>query len=142
MRSADLKSHAGQVSLPGGTKEKEDSDAVMTALREAEEEIGLSPDSVEVIGVLGEILLPSGFAVTPVVGLVGKEPELVPCPIEVDEIFKAPTDLILNPDSWEMTMMEFQGRQRKIMELSFQGFRVWGATATILHHLATIINIR
>jgi len=140
VRSPDLSSHAGQVSLPGGTREQHDTDAIMTALREAEEEIGLQQEVVQVIGQLGRIFLPSGFEVTPVIGLVEPEPSLRPCPIEVNEIFTAPTDLLMNPASYSESSMEYQGRPRKVLELFHQGFRVWGATAAILHHLAAEIN--
>ena len=137
VRSPDLTSHAGQVSLPGGTREQHDTDAVMTALREAEEEIGLQQETVQVIGQLGQIFLPSGFEVTPVIGLIEPEPDLRPCPIEVNEIFTAPTDLLMDPSSYRESSMDYQGRPRKILELFYQGFRVWGATAAILHHLAS-----
>jgi 8-oxo-dGTP pyrophosphatase MutT (NUDIX family) len=125
------------VSLPGGTRERQDTGDIMTALREAEEEVGLRPEAVEIIGQLGRILLPSGFEVTPVVGLVDPDPILLPCPVEVDEIFMAPTSLLLDPDSYEESMMEFQGVHRRILEVYHGGFRIWGATASILHHLAT-----
>jgi len=140
VRSPELTSHAGQVSLPGGTSEQQDTDEVMTALREAEEEIGLQQDAVEVIGQLGRILLPSGFEVTPVIGLLNPDPALRPCPIEVNEIFTVPTNLLMSPDSYQESSMDYQGRQRKILELIYEGFRVWGATAAILHHLAREID--
>ncbi len=140
VRSNDLSSHAGQVSLPGGTKEIHDADDIATALRESEEEIGLNPDAVEIIGQLGEILIPSGFKVTPVIGLVESEPQLTPCPIEVNEIFTVPTSLLLDPDSYGESMMDYGGKPRRILELNYQGYRIWGATAVILHHLASQIN--
>lgn len=136
VRSADLSSHAGQVSLPGGTREEHDETDVATALRETEEEIGLNPDKVEVLGQLGDILLPSGFQVTPVIGLVQPAPELTPCPIEVHEIFTAPTTLLLSSSSYVATSMEYGGKPRQILEINYQGYRIWGATAVILHHLA------
>ena len=74
VRSKNLNSHPGQISLPGGSEEAIDSDVVATALRESEEEIGLAQDDVEVIGRLGDMALPSGFQITPIVGLI--EPDL------------------------------------------------------------------
>ncbi|MBT8148226.1 MAG: coenzyme A pyrophosphatase, partial [Gammaproteobacteria bacterium] len=59
------------------------------------------------------------------------------CPIEVNEIFTAPTDLLMNPSSYLESSMDYEGRSRRILELFYQGFRVWGATAAILHHLAS-----
>ena len=70
VRSENLRSHAGQISLPGGTRDAEDADDVATALRESEEEIGLPASQVEVIGKLGDMALPSGFHITPIVGLI------------------------------------------------------------------------
>ncbi len=140
VRSPNLSSHGGQVSLPGGTREQQDTSDVMTALREAQEEIGLAPESVQVLGQLGQILLTSGFEVTPVIGLVDATTELRPCPIEVNEIFTAPTSLLMDPLSYSESAIEYQGRQRRILELHYGGFRVWGATATILHHLAVEID--
>ncbi|MCB1671274.1 MAG: CoA pyrophosphatase [Gammaproteobacteria bacterium] len=136
VRSPELSSHAGQVSLPGGTREVQDTDEIMTALREAEEEIGLAPESVQVLGRLGQILLPSGFEVTPVIGLLEPAPVLRPCPVEVHEIFTAPTSLLMTPSSYLESAMDYRGESRRILELHYQGFRVWGATAAILHHLA------
>ena len=142
VRSNDLSSHAGQVSLPGGTREIHDVDDIETALRESEEEIGLSPESVEIIGQLGDIQLPSGFQVTPVIGLIEPEPQLTPCPIEVSEIFMVPTVLLLNPESYSFSIMEYQGKPRRILELHFEGYRIWGATAVILHHLASQLDLK
>jgi len=141
VRSDDLSSHAGQVSFPGGTREVYDADDIETALRESEEEIGLDPKSVEIIGQLGEIRLPSGFEVTPVIGLIEPGPQLTPCPIEVNEIFMAPTSLLLDPQSYGESMMDYDGKPRRILELYYEGYRIWGATAVILHHLANRIEL-
>ena len=136
VRSKSLNSHPGQISLPGGSEEPNDFDVVATALRESEEEIGLARSNVEVIGRLGDIALPSGFQVTPVVGIIEPGLEFVPCPIEVAEIFHVPLSLLLNPDSYNSTSMTYDSQERKILELQFERYRVWGATAAILFHLA------
>ncbi|PCI75847.1 MAG: CoA pyrophosphatase [SAR86 cluster bacterium] len=140
VRSENLNSHAGQVSLPGGSEEAIDSDVVATALRESEEEIGLAQGDVEVIGRLGDMALPSGFQITPIVGLIEPDMEFAPCPIEVAEIFYAPLSLLMNPDSYDSISMNYDNRARKILELQFERFRIWGATAAILHHLAQMIE--
>lgn len=136
VRSANLKSHAGQISLPGGTQEARDADVYATALRESEEEIGLPPHQVEVIGRLGELALPSGFRVTPIVGVIEPGLQLSPCPIEVADIFRAPLSLVLDPQAYRATEMHFDNMPRKILELTYEDYRIWGATAAILHHLA------
>ena len=140
VRSKNLNSHPGQISLPGGSEEASDSDVVATALRESEEEIGLAQDSVEVIGRLGDMALPSGFQITPIVGLIEPDLEYVPCPIEVAEIFHAPLSLLMNPDSYKSTSMTYHNQSRKVLELQFERFRIWGATAAILYHLAQMIE--
>ena len=144
VRSENLNSHAGQVSLPGGSEEAIDSSVVATALRESEEEIGLAQDNVEVIGRLGDMALPSGFQIKRLKegGIPIFEPglEFVPCPIEVAEIFHAPLSLLMNPASYNATTMTYNSQARKILELQFERFRIWGATATILYHLAQMIE--
>ena len=136
VRSENLKSHAGQISLPGGTSEAEDPDAVATALRECEEEIGLKTEHVEIIGQLGDLALPSGFHVTPVVGLIQTGLSFTPCPVEVADIFQAPLELLLDTSAYTHSTMVFNEVPRKILELQYQHYRIWGATAAILYHLA------
>ena len=140
VRSENLNNHPGQISLPGGSEEAIDSDVVATALRESEEEIGLAQGDVEVIGRLGDMALPSGFQITPIVGLIEPDLDYVPCPIEVAEIFHAPLSLLINPDSYKSTSMTYDNQSRKILELQFERFRIWGATAAILYHLAQMIE--
>ncbi|GJM13760.1 MAG: hypothetical protein DHS20C12_21630 [Pseudohongiella sp.] len=140
VRSENLTSHAGQVSLPGGSEEDSDSGVVATALRESEEEIGLPQSHVEVIGRLGDMALPSGFQITPIVGLIEPDLEYVPCPIEVAQIFHAPLSLLMNPESYRSTSMTYDSQARKILEVQFEEHRIWGATAAILYHLAQKIG--
>lgn len=136
VRSANLKSHAGQISLPGGTQDAGDVDVYATALRESEEEIGLPASKVEIIGRLGELALPSGFRVTPIVGVIEPGLPLTPCPLEVADIFHAPLSLVLDPNAYRSSEMLFNNVPRKILELTYEDYRIWGATAAILHHLA------
>jgi len=137
VRTDNLSSHAGQVSFPGGTVDEEDTDPVHTALRESAEEIGLRPDSVQIIGQLGQILLPSGFCVTPIVGLIEPGVLFIPSPREVAHIFHAPSSLLLNPAQYQRKVMTWQNIERHVLELHFEQHRIWGATATILHHLGS-----
>lgn len=136
VRAAHLKSHGGQISLPGGTKEEQDPDFQTTALRESEEEIGLLAHQVQVLGKLGDMALPSGFRITPFVGLIDSGLEFVPSPDEVADIFHAPLELLLDPGAYQKTIMEFNGEDRIILEINFEKYRIWGATAAILYHLA------
>ena len=140
VRSSNLKSHAGQISLPGGTKEDQDADDVATALRESEEEIGLSPSSVEIIGRLGSLALPSGFLVKPIVGVVDQGLIYKPQQEEVAEVFQVPLDLILDISAYKKSQVEFKGARSTILELQYENYRIWGATAAILYHLAFEIS--
>ncbi|MSR11020.1 MAG: CoA pyrophosphatase [Gammaproteobacteria bacterium] len=136
VRSANLKSHAGQISLPGGSQDARDADVYATALRESEEEIGLPPSKVEIIGRLGELALPSGFRVTPIIGLIDSGLQFSPCPLEVADIFHAPLSLVMNPHAYRSTEIHYDKVARKTLELTYEDYRIWGATAAILHHLA------
>ncbi|MDG2421190.1 MAG: CoA pyrophosphatase [Gammaproteobacteria bacterium] len=136
VRSPNLKSHAGQISLPGGTREDLDADDIATALRESEEEIGLSPSAVEIIGRLGSLALPSGFLVKPIVGVVDQGLIYNPQQEEVADIFQVPLDLILDISAYKNSQVEFAGVNRTILELQYENYRIWGATAAILYHLA------
>lgn len=136
VRSENMRSHAGQISLPGGTRDAEDSDDIATALRESEEEIGLPASQVEVIGKLGDMALPSGFHITPIVGLIQPGLTFTPALEEVADIFQAPLDLVLDPNAYKASFMTFNDIERKILELHHEDYRIWGATAAILYHLA------
>ncbi len=136
LRTEHLSSHAGQVSFPGGTREDGDISLEHTALRESEEEIGLRPEAVRVIGRLGNLLMPSGYCVTPVVGLFAADTPLIPSPREVAEIFAVPTAIALNPASYLRSSMLYGDLEREVLEFHHDGYRIWGATATMLHHLA------
>ena len=140
VRSSDLKSHAGQISLPGGTREGMDSDLTATALRESEEEIGLTPSEVKIIGRLGDLTLPSGYMVTPIVGVINPGIKFIRQEDEVADIFQAPLDLVLDIPSYKKSKVEFKGKERTILELQHEDYRIWGATAAILFDLAQQIS--
>lgn len=140
VRSENLRSHAGQISFPGGSYEPQDEDLIATALRETDEEIGIAPHQVEVIGKLGDMALPSGFMITPVVGLVADDIELAPCPIEVADIFHVPLPVLLDPRQYKSSQFQYENASRTTLELHFEDYRIWGATAAILFHLATELS--
>ena len=136
VRSSNLKSHAGQVSLPGGTSEEQDRDLTATALRESYEEIGLRPEGVEILGQLGELVMPSGYRVTPVVGIIENDLDYVANPAEVDSIFLAPLSLVLDTEAYMRSTVTYRDIERTVLELHHGDHRIWGATAAILYHLA------
>jgi len=140
VRSENLRNHAGQISFPGGSSEPGDQDEAATALRETEEEIGISPSQVEILGNLGDMALPSGFLITPVVGLIEPGLEFMPCPAEVADVFQIPLSLVLEPAAYRDSTWEYQARSRRVLELYYEDYRIWGATAAMLFHLASEVS--
>ena len=134
-RTAHLKSHAGQVSFPGGRAEPGDASAEYTALREAEEEIGLRRERVELLGRLPDYRTRTGFRVSPVIGVVVPPLELAPDPREVESVFEVPLDFLLDERNRERRTREFQGLQVGYYVYEYQGHMIWGATAGMLVNL-------
>ena len=134
-RTSHLKSHSGQVSFPGGRAEAHDPSAEFTALREAQEEIGLAPEKVEIIGRLPDYRTRTGFRVTPVVGLVAPPLDLKPDANEVEEIFEVPLDFLLDPANCQRHTREWQGRAVGFYVFEHGGRTIWGATAGMLVNL-------
>jgi 8-oxo-dGTP pyrophosphatase MutT (NUDIX family) len=128
-RTAHLHDHPGQVAFPGGRREAGDATPIITALRETEEEIGLSRRQVDVLGILPEYQTGTGFRVTPVVGLVSPPLELKLDSFEVAEVFETPLAFLLDPGNHQRLSMEIAGALREFWAMPFQGYFIWGATA-------------
>ena len=139
-RTLHLKAHSGQVSFPGGRAEPEDPTPEFTALREAQEEIGVAMDRVEVVGRLPDYRTRTGFRVTPVVGLLAPPLSLAPDPREVAEVFEVPLSFLLDPRNHRRETRELQGRQVGYYVMQYGSRTIWGATAgmlvTLYRHLA------
>ena len=135
-RTAQLSTHAGQVSFPGGRIDPGDADAEAAALREATEEIGLRPEDVAVIGRLDDHLTGTGFRITPVVGLIPPGLPLEPNPDEVAAMFELPMAVLLDPNAPQRREMEYRGRLRQFWVWPHPEHYIWGATAAILMQLA------
>jgi len=132
VRTDALRDHAGQVSFPGGSLEPGDGSPRDTALREAEEEVDLRPDLVEIIGELDEVyILPSDFLVRPVVGLLRPEAELVMAPEEVEEIFSVPLAELMSPKALKEVVWEREVRLYEVRVFAVGGYEIWGATAAM-----------
>lgn len=132
LRTDALRDHAGQVSFPGGSLEPGDGSLRETALREAEEEVDLRPDLVEVVGELDEVYIPpSGFLVRPVVGLLRPEAELVLAPEEVEDIFSVTLAELMSPGALKEVVWERDGRLYEVRIFAVGGYEVWGATAAM-----------
>jgi len=138
-RTAQLTRHAGQIAFPGGRVDDGDADAVATALRETEEEIGLKRDRIEPIGQLDRYVTRTGFAVTPVVAIVHPPFTLTLHPREVAAAFEVPLEFILDPARRERHSAEFQGVQRQFYAIPFGEHYIWGATAGMLVNLAEVL---
>lgn len=135
VRTDSLQAHAGQVAFPGGRSDPGDGDALATALRESEEEIGLDRALVTPLGYLDRFETISGFCVTPVVAKIAAEAQLYPAPDEVAEVFEVPLAFLLEPANLRRYTMEFRGHQRPMVEFIHGGHRIWGATAAMLYNL-------
>ena len=134
-RSAHLHNHAGQISFPGGRAEDHDVSPEHTALRESEEEVGLSPERVEVLGLLREYVTVTGYRVMPVVGLVSPPLNLMPDEFEVAEIFEVPLAYLLDPSNHQKNSVIHQGRRRQYYAFAFGPHYIWGATAGMVMNL-------
>lgn len=135
-RASTLKHHAGQVAFPGGKRDEGDDSLEQTALREADEEIGLSPENVQVLGRMPCHETVTGFTVTPVLGLVRATFIPNPDPNEVAEVFTCPLHHVTNNDQFSVQGRRWRGQQRRYYTVPYGPYYIWGATARILRALA------
>jgi 8-oxo-dGTP pyrophosphatase MutT (NUDIX family) len=131
-RSSALKHHPGQIAFPGGKLDEGDADVIAASLREAHEEIGLPTDLVEVLGTLPTHETVTGFQVTPVIGLVRKEFEVVPEAGEVAEVFRVPLSYVLDAKNFSIQSRRWQGQVRSYFAVPYGPYYIWGATARML----------
>ena len=139
-RAEGLARHAGQISFPGGRADPGDGSPQKTALREAEEEIGLPAARVEVLGRLDDYLVGTGYRITPVVGLVAAPPPFEADPSEVAEIFEVPLPFILDPANYRRERVTIGGVDRRFYVLPYGAYHVWGATAAILVNFRDVVR--
>ncbi|MDC3311339.1 CoA pyrophosphatase [Alphaproteobacteria bacterium] len=143
-RAKHLNQHAGQMSFPGGKLDHQDKTIVDTALREANEEIGLASDEVDVLGYLSPVVTTTGFHISPVVGYFPASPDhamktLKHNPIEVEEIQISPLSLYLDPNHYHRSEYKTITGSRSFWEIKNTNPVVWGATAAILKQLSDIM---
>jgi 8-oxo-dGTP pyrophosphatase MutT (NUDIX family) len=143
-RTDHLNDHPGQVSFAGGRVEPTDADAAATALREAQEEIGLEATFVDVLGAMPTYTTGTGFVVTPIVGLVRPGFTVNPDPFEVADVFEVPLSFLMNPANHRRHAIEFNGAKREFLSMPWDGadergqprrYFIWGATAAMLRNL-------
>lgn len=135
-RSSRLKHHPGQIAFPGGKVDAGDADVTATALREAEEEIGLPPALVEVLGTLPPHETVTGFRVTPVLGWIDGPFDICPEPGEVEEVFHAPLAHVTDPAQFSIEGRRWRGTRRQYYTVPWGPYYIWGATARMLRALA------
>ena len=143
-RTDHLHDHPGQISFPGGRVDASDADATATALREAQEEIGLGAAHVDVLGSLPDYITGTGFIVTPVVALVRPGFLLQPDPFEVAEVFEVPLEYLMDPRNHRRHAVDLDGMRREFLSMPWAGadgqgktrrYFIWGATAAMLRNL-------
>ncbi|MCJ8320920.1 MAG: CoA pyrophosphatase [Colwellia sp.] len=134
-RAEHLKHHGGQISFPGGKAEKYDDNLISTAIREAQEEIGIKTDTIEVVGQLHPYQTISGYIVTPVIAFIAAEQEFIIDHNEVAEIFQVPLHHFLNTDNHHSFNIRQENVHHQIHFMPYQHYNIWGATAAMLKDL-------
>ena len=137
-RSAHLPSHAGQISFPGGALEPDDPDERTTALRESQEEVGIKPDQVELLGRLDSYITRTGFLITPFVGIVHPPITIAADPFEVADVFEVPLAFLMDPDNVRRDSRDLLGKLRHFYAIPYGERYIWGATAGMLINLMEI----
>lgn len=135
-RASGLRHHPGQIALPGGKVDPCDASPAAAALREAHEEVGLSPDRVEVLGLMPPHRTVTGFSVMPVLGLVAGDFNPVAEPGEVEEVFEVPFAHVVDPARYHVERRLWRGTWRSYWVVPYGPYYIWGATARILRGLA------
>ncbi|HEY0012066.1 MAG TPA: CoA pyrophosphatase [Allosphingosinicella sp.] len=136
LRPMTMRKHPGQISFPGGRIDPGDEGPIDAALREAEEEIGLPREAVEIVGTADRYRTITGFEVTPVIGIVPQDVPLTPHPGEVEAVFEAPLAYLFDPAHQAVRTAEYRGRERSYFEIDYEGRRIWGATAAMIVNLS------
>ncbi len=148
-RTDHLRAHAGQISFPGGRAEPTDADVEATALRETEEEIGLTHEHIEIIGRLPVYATVTSFQVTPVVGLVSPGFTLALDSFEVAEAFEVPLQFLMTPAHHQRHRFDFDGGTRQFLSMPWthadaigtsRNYFIWGATASMLRNLYRFLS--
>ena len=140
-RTDHVETHKGQISFPGGTVDEGDADIVHTALREAEEELGIGANLIDIRGILDDHAVPSGFIITPVVGILDALPLLTPNPQEVAEAFTVPFGFFCIPTIGRSELREYRGGRREVWFYELGEHIIWGATAMIVRSLLLTLGV-
>jgi 8-oxo-dGTP pyrophosphatase MutT (NUDIX family) len=138
-RTDRVEHHKGQISFPGGRQDPEDADLLDTALREAEEELGIRREDVRILGELDDICTVSDFCVAPFVGLIPYPYPFRPNPHEIEEMIEVPLAVLLDPERSRREFREHGGLTWPVYFYEHGGHTIWGATASILKQLLDLL---
>ncbi len=139
-RTDHLVDHPGQISFPGGRVEPEDASVEAAAIREAEEEVGLAPSLVHIVGRLDQYITRTSFSVVPVVGIVEPTYTTTPDTFEVAEVFEVPLAFLLDPANHQRHHREFRGMRREFYAMPYGDYYIWGATAGMIKNLYDVLT--
>lgn len=139
VRTDEVETHKGQISCPGGMCNTEDVDATATALRETEEEIGIPPSIIEILGSIDDHATPTGFIVTPVVGYLTIKPELRISKAEVADVFGVPLSVFIERKNARTETMTRDGKKHLVWYFDYGERTIWGATARMLVNFADVV---
>lgn len=139
LRASGLSTHGGEVAFPGGRRDPEDPDLIFTALREAQEEIGLPPGLVEVIGPLSPLISKHGIKVTPYVGVIPDFVEYTPNDGEIAAVFSVPLDFFRQDAREHTHRIDYQGRSWYVPNYRFGEYKIWGLTAIMIVELMNLL---
>jgi 8-oxo-dGTP pyrophosphatase MutT (NUDIX family) len=141
VRPSEMRAHSGQIALPGGVRDECDASFADCAVREAEEELGIAPSAVRVLGTLDDVPTPTGFVITPVVAELTGAVDYRPSPAEVSALFEAPLDTFADQATAEdMGEREHWGIKYRLHAYRFGDHRIWGATARVLESLHDLLR--
>ena len=140
-RTADMPSHAGQIAFPGGRRQTGE-DAVAAALRETEEEVGIAPRFIDVVGAVDLYRTGTGFEITPIVGIVTPGFTVRADPREVADVFEVPLEHFLDEVNHKLDSRQYQGRERRYYAMPYGDRYIWGATAGMLKNLHFILTAK
>ena len=125
-----------KISFPGGRVDDSDRNVQHTALRETEEEVGLNPALITIIGELDQYIVGTGYLVSPIIGVIEPPFELVKQEDEVAEIFEAPLDFLISPENFKRYSRNFNGKTHYHFAITWENHFIWGATAGMLRNLS------